>query len=173
MTDELDIAMMRRALALAEAAAAIGEVPIGAVIYRGEEVLAEAHNRREIDADPTAHAEILALRDAARRVGAWRLDGCSIAVTLEPCPMCAGALVNSRMARLVYGAADPKMGCVDTLYSICTDTRFNHRLAIERGVLADECVAVLQRFFQARRGKDRPPKPRFQGAVDPETEAGV
>ena len=151
--------MMHRALAQAEAAAAMGEVPVGCVIYRGEQVLAEAHNRREIDADPTAHAEILALREAARRVGTWRLDGCTLAVTLEPCPMCAGALVNSRMARLVYGAADPKMGCVDTLHRLCTDPRFNHRLEVVGGVLAAPCAAVLRAFFAARRGAVRPPKP--------------
>jgi tRNA(adenine34) deaminase len=159
--DARDEAMMRRALALAAAAAALGEVPIAAVVYRDDEVLGEAHNRRELDADPTAHAEVLALRLAARTLGTWRLDHCSIAVTLEPCPMCAGALVNSRIARCVYGAADPKMGCVDTLYALCNDTRFNHRLDVRSGVLADQSVALLQRFFHARRGPDRPPKPGF------------
>src|SRR5690606_22513734 len=124
------------------------------------EVLAAAHNLRETRADPTAHAEVLALRDAAAKLGTWRMDDCGIAVTLEPCPMCAGALVNARMGELVYGAADPKMGCVDTLASLCTDPRFNHRLTVRRGVLADACVDVLQRFFRARRGDDRPPKPR-------------
>jgi tRNA(adenine34) deaminase len=157
---ERDIAMMRQALRLAEQAAAIGEVPIGAVVYRGEEVLAQAHNRRELDADPTAHAEILVLRQAAAKVGVWRLDGCSIAVTLEPCPMCAGALVNSRLQRLVYGAADAKMGCVDTLHRLCDDARFNHRLVVIPGVLADESAALLQAFFRARRGADKPAKPR-------------
>ncbi len=123
-------------------------------------VLAEAHNRREIDADPTAHAEMLALAAAAEQRGLWRLDGCAIAVTLEPCPMCAGALVNSRIDRLVYGPTDPKMGCVDTLYHICTDERFNHRLQVRGGVLAEPCVKLLQDFFKARRGKHKPPKPR-------------
>ncbi len=152
--------MMRLALEEAERAAAIGEVPIGAVIYRDAEVLAKAHNLRESTADPTAHAEILALKEAAKKIGTWRLDGCTIAVTLEPCPMCAGALVNSRIDRLVYGAPDPKMGCVHTLYEICTDTRFNHRLEVEADVLKDECAAVLQAFFQARRGENKPPKPK-------------
>ena len=165
MTDtaahELDVTMMRRALAQAEQAAAIGEVPVGAVVYdvNTGDVLAEAHNRREIDADPTAHAEMIALRAAAVRRGTWRLDGSAIAVTLEPCPMCAGALVNSRIDRLVYGSVDPKMGCVDTLYAICTDERFNHRLTVRGGVLADECASALRTFFQARRGVNRPPKP--------------
>ncbi len=159
---ELDLAMMGRALDAAREAALVGEVPIGCVIYDpAGTVLATAHNLRETDADPTAHAEILALREAARRVGTWRLDGLSIAVTLEPCPMCAGALVNSRMARVVYGAPDPKMGCVDTLYELCTDSRFNHRLEVVPGVMADACVAVLREFFLARRGPGvRPPKPR-------------
>ena len=151
--------MMKLALAEANLAAAMGEVPIGAVVYRGENVLARAHNLRESTADPTAHAEILALKAAASRVGTWRLDGCAIAVTLEPCPMCAGALVNCRIDRLVYGAPDPKMGCVHTLYEICTDPRFNHRLQVEAGVLQEQCVAVLQAFFKARRGNDKPPKP--------------
>lgn len=152
--------MMRLALEQAREAAGIGEVPVGAVIYRGDEVLAQAYNLRESTADPTAHAEVLALRQAANKLGTWRLDGCTIAVTLEPCPMCAGALINSRIDRLVYGTTDPKMGCVDTMYQLCTDTRFNHRLEVVQGVLKDECVEVLQAFFQARRGNDKPPKPR-------------
>ena len=160
MCDDTDTAMMKLALTEANLAAAMGEVPIGAVIYRGDEVLAKAHNLRESTADPTAHAEILALRAAASEVGTWRLDGCSIAVTLEPCPMCAGALVNSRIDRLVYGAPDPKMGCVHTLYQLCTDPRFNHRLQVTPGLMQAECVAILQTFFQARRGEDKPPKPR-------------
>lgn len=155
---------MHRALRWAERAAALGEVPVGAVVHRGGVVLAEAHNRRELDADPTAHAEVLALRLAAAAAGAWRLDGCELVVTLEPCPMCAGALVNARVARLVYGAADPKMGCVHTLHELCTEPRFNHRLAVRGGVLADECGEVLTRFFRARRGKMKPPKPSgYQG----------
>jgi tRNA(adenine34) deaminase len=160
MNEANDQSMMRLALEQAQRAAEMGEVPIGAVVYRSDEVLALAHNLRESRADPTAHAEILALKDAAAKLGTWRLDGCTLAVTLEPCPMCAGALINSRIARLVYGAPDPKMGCVDTLYELCTDTRFNHRLEVQSGVLQDECVAVLQAFFQARRGTEKPPKPR-------------
>ncbi len=157
---ELDLRMMQRAVELARTAGSLGEVPIAAVVYQQESILAEAHNRRELDQDPTAHAEILALRRAARKLGSWRLEGCTLAVTLEPCPMCAGALVNSRIARLVYGAADPKMGCVDTLGQLCTEPRFNHRLTVVRGVLAEECGRLLTDFFQQRRGADRPAKPR-------------
>jgi tRNA(adenine34) deaminase len=159
MSEAADETMMRLALEQARLAAEAGEVPVGAVVFRGDQVLASAHNLRERQADPTAHAEILALRQAARAVGVWRLDGCAIAVTLEPCPMCAGALLNSRIERLVYGAPDPKMGCVKTMYELCTDTRFNHRLIVRSGVLADECAAVLQAFFKARRGDDKPSKP--------------
>jgi len=159
MSEAIDESMMRLALEQARYASKAGEVPVGAVVYRGDQVLAEAYNLRESLADPTAHAEILALRLAAKAVGTWRLDGCAIAVTLEPCPMCAGALINSRIDRLVYGTPDPKMGCVDTMYELCTDTRFNHRLNVRGGVLVDECVEVLQAFFRARRGQDKPPKP--------------
>ncbi|MEM1444995.1 MAG: tRNA adenosine(34) deaminase TadA [Planctomycetota bacterium] len=152
---------MQAALALAHRAAELGEVPVGALLVdEAGDVLAEAYNLRESQADPTAHAEILALRMAAAKRGLWRLDGCTLYVTLEPCPMCAGALVNARVARLVYGAADPKMGCVDTLHQLCTEPRFNHRLEVTAGVLADECAEVLRAFFRARRGEHKPPKPR-------------
>lgn len=157
---DLDLAMMARALRAARRAAALGEVPVGAVIYRGDVVLAEAHNLREAAADPTAHAEMLALREAARKLSTWRLDGCSIAVTLEPCPMCAGALVNARVSRLLYGPDDPKMGCVRTLHALCTDARFNHRLEVYPGVLAEEGAALLRAFFRQRRNGEAPPKPR-------------
>ena len=157
---DTDIAMMRLALAQAALAAERGEVPVGAVVYKGDEVLASAYNLRETEADPTAHAEVLALRDAAKKVGTWRLDGCRLAVTLEPCPMCAGALVNSRLEAVVYGATDPKMGCVETLHHLLDTEAFNHRVQWAGGVLADECVAVLQAFFRARRDPaNRPPKP--------------
>ena len=155
----IDLRMMLRALELARYAAAIGEVPVGAVVYRGEEILGEGFNLRESQADPTAHAEIIALKAAAKKLGTWRLDECSIAVTLEPCPMCAGAMINGRVARLIYGAADPKMGCVHTLYQLCTDARFNHRLEVIAGIEAAACGQVLQDFFKARRGKDKPAKP--------------
>ena len=152
--------MMRLALEQAALAAAAGEVPVGAVVYRGDEVLAAAHNLRESGADPTAHAEVLALREAARRVGNWRLGGCGLAVTLEPCPMCAGALVNARVDEVIYGSADPKMGCVETLHRLCSEPRFNHRLAVRGGVMSDASAAMLREFFRARRGPAGPPKPR-------------
>ena len=157
---DTDIAMMRLALDQATLAAVQGEVPIGAVVYRGEEVLASAYNLRETNADPTAHAEVLALRIAARKLGTWRLDDCRLAVTLEPCPMCAGALVNSRLQAVIFGATDPKMGCVQTLHHLLDTAAFNHRVQWAGGVLADDCVAVLQAFFKARRDPaNRPPKP--------------
>ena len=165
--------MMARALALAEQAAAIGEVPVGAVVYRDDRVLAEAHNQREQLQDPTAHAEIVALRRAARAVGSWRLDDCTMVVTLEPCPMCAGALVNARVPRLVYGTTDPKMGCVDTLAQLCTDPRFNHRLEVIGNVMSADSVRLLQAFFQARRSSATTPpadaNPRTPGPPDPRT----
>lgn len=153
--------MMRLALGLAEHAASIGEVPVGALVVASDgEVIAKASNRREHDADPTAHAEVIALRDAARKIGTWRLDGCTLYVTLEPCPMCAGALVNARVARLVYGTTDPKMGCVDTLHTLCTEPRFNHRMQVTSGVLAEPCADVLRSFFAERRGANKPDKPK-------------
>ena len=150
---ELDIAMMRRALALADEAAAIGEVPVGAVIYRGTEFIADAFNLRESGNDPTAHAELVAMRRAGEALGEWRLTGCSLAVTLEPCPMCAGALVNARLQRVVYGAADPKAGACHTLYRIPADARLNHRVEIIHGVLESDCRRQLQAFFRSRREK--------------------
>jgi tRNA(adenine34) deaminase len=149
--------MMRRAIDLAEEAGSRGEVPVGAVVYRGDEVLAEGFNRRECEKDPTAHAEIVALRAAAAHLGTWRLEGCGIAVTLEPCPMCAGALVNARVERLVYGAADPKAGGVDSLFQLCSDRRLNHRVQVVRGVRAERCGAVLREFFEMRRRSGKGP----------------
>ena len=146
-----DEAWMRRALAAAERAAELGEVPVGAVIVRGGEVIAEAYNRRETDGDPLAHAELLAIRQAARRIGGWRLTGCTMFVTLEPCAMCAGALVNARVERLVYGAADPKAGFCGTLGDLTRDPRLNHRLEVVGGVLAEESAALLRRFFDRLR----------------------
>ncbi|MAE64366.1 MAG: tRNA-specific adenosine deaminase [Phycisphaeraceae bacterium] len=154
MTAPTDEQMMSRALEQARRAADTGEVPVGAVVWLDGEVLAEAHNLRESRRDPTAHAEIVALRSAAQHLGSWRLEDATIAVTLEPCPMCVGALINARIRRLVYGAADPKMGCVHTFYELATDERFNHRLEVTRGVMAQECGAVLSEFFRRRRGRD-------------------
>jgi tRNA(adenine34) deaminase len=153
MHDDSDEAWMLEALELARAAAALGEVPIGALVVRAGEVVGRGFNRRETDRDPLAHAEILAVREAARAVGGWRLTGCTLYVTLEPCPMCAGALVNARVDRLVYGAADPKAGYCGTLGNLVQDPRLNHRLAVTAGVLEGECAAVLRTFFaELRRG---------------------
>jgi tRNA(adenine34) deaminase len=146
-----DIVWMREALAEAERAGAIGEVPIGAVVVRGGEVIGRGHNRRETDGDPLAHAELLAIREAARRMGGWRLTECTLYCTLEPCPMCAGALVNSRVERLVYGAADPKAGWCGTLGNLVQDPRLNHRLEVTAGVLAEESAALLRGFFASLR----------------------
>jgi tRNA(adenine34) deaminase len=147
----IDVRMMERAIALARAAGAAGEVPIAAIVYRGDEILGEAANNRERSADPTGHAEIVAMRMAGEKIGAWRLTGCSLAVTLEPCAMCAGAIVNARVARLVYGARDPKAGACETLYAIPTDRRLNHRVEMHGGVRAAACVRLLREFFRARR----------------------
>ena len=146
-----DLAMMRRALAAADRAAALGEVPVGCVIALGDQVLAEAHNLRETRRDPTAHAEIPAIVAAAARLGSWRLEGCTLYVTLEPCPMCAGAIVNARIPRVVYGADDPKAGAARSLFRLLDDPRLNHRAEVVPGVLADECADRLRAFFASRR----------------------
>jgi tRNA(adenine34) deaminase len=150
-SDEL---YMTLALEEARSAAAIGEVPIGAVVVCDGAVVATAHNRRECDADPTAHAEMIAIREAAQRLGRWRLSECTIYVTLEPCPMCAGAMHASRIDRLVYGATDPKAGAVGTLYDLSNDERLNHRFEVTRGVLADEATSLLKEFFADLRRKN-------------------
>lgn len=148
---------MRIALSEGGGALAHDDVPIGCVIVDSDgNELARAHNARERDADPTAHAELLALKQAAEKKGTWRLDGATVYVTLEPCPMCAGALVLARVKRLVYGATDPKAGAVGSLYNIVQDPRLNHRLEVEGGVLADEAAALLTAFFQAKRGSTPP-----------------
>ncbi len=147
-----DEAAMRAALAAARDAAAAGDVPVGAAACTPDgRVLAAEGNRRERDADPTAHAELLAMRAAAAALGSWRLGDVTLAVTLEPCAMCAGAMVNARLGRLVVGAPDPKAGAAGSLYNLCADPRLNHELPVTRGVLADECGAVLVEFFAARR----------------------
>ncbi|MHA6523842.1 tRNA adenosine(34) deaminase TadA [Tessaracoccus sp. G1721] len=143
---------MRLALEEAEAAALHGDVPIGAVVLNPDgEVIARAGNERELHGDPTAHAEVVAIRRAAEVVGEWRLTGCTLVVTLEPCTMCAGAVVASRVAHLVFGAFDEKAGAVSSLWDVVRDPRLNHRPAVTAGVLADECSAVLDRFFAERR----------------------
>jgi len=124
-------------------------------VYRGTAVIAEAANNHEATKDPTGHAELVAIRDAGRRLGGWRLAECSLAVTLEPCPMCAGAIVNARVGRVIYGATDPKAGACETLYRITSDPRLNHRPAIHGGVLAGRCGALLSEFFRRRRAEKR------------------
>lgn len=148
-----DAAMMRRALDLAREAADAGEAPIGAIVYETESgrVLGEGRNRRETESDPVAHAEIIAIRAAAAALGDWRLNRCTLVVTLEPCAMCAGAIVNARVGRVVYGAEDPKAGAARSLFRLLDDPRLNHRVTPIRGVLAEESAAMLREFFRARR----------------------
>jgi tRNA(adenine34) deaminase len=150
-----DAAFMAEALRLARAAAARGDVPVGALVVEDGVVTGVGFNTREAEADPTGHAEVVALREACRRAGRWRVDGATLYVTLEPCPMCAGALVNARVGRLVYGAADPKAGAARTLYTLCDDPRLNHRMEVCGGVLADACGRVLSEFFRAARARRR------------------
>ena len=151
---EIDEKFMREALAEARAAAAVGEVPIGAVVVRAGEIVARAHNRRELDQDPSAHAEFAALCAAARSLGRWRLSDCTVYVTLEPCCMCAGLMVNARVGRCVYGAVDAKAGALGSLYDLNADSRLNHRFNVHAGVLADECREVLSGYFSGLRGAD-------------------
>ena len=151
---DADQRWMREALLEAEKAVRIGEVPIGAVVVRDGVVVGRGHNLRETGKDPTAHAEILALREASRTLGGWRLTDAVLYVTLEPCPMCAGALVQARVKRLVFGARDPKAGCAGTLLNLVAFPAFNHQLSVTAGVLEEECAAVLRRFFQSLRHKN-------------------
>ena len=146
---------MERALEEARLALAHDDVPVGAVVVREGVVIAQDHNRREADQDPTAHAELLAVRRAAAELGSWRLDGCTLYVTLEPCTMCAGALVLARLPALVFGANDPKAGAVGSLYDLVQEPRLNHRVDVTAGVLAEEGGALLRTFFRARRAPSR------------------
>lgn len=144
MTDD---ELMALALAEARAAPLHGDVPVGAAVWHDGEVIARRHNERELTGDPTAHAEILAARDAASRLGGWRLHGATVAVTLEPCLLCAGALLQARVARVVFGADDPKAGALGSLYNVGADPRLNHEFEVVPWVQADECAALLQEFF--------------------------
>jgi len=146
-----DAQWMAQALEEARRAEAAGEVPVGAVIIRGKEIVGRGINRNRADNDPTAHAEVVALREAGRALGNHRLEGCTLFVTIEPCAMCAGASMHARLARLVYGADDPKAGAVRSVMQVLNHPQLNHRMEVTGGVLAEECSAVLQRFFQARR----------------------
>lgn len=151
MDPATDQRWMAHALKLAQRAADMGEVPVGAVLVRDEEVIAEGWNRPIASHDPSAHAEMVALREGAQALKNYRLTGLTLYVTLEPCAMCAGAIIHSRIARLVYGAPDPKAGAVDSVYDIISKPRLNHAVAASGGVLAEECGAILQAFFRARR----------------------
>jgi tRNA(adenine34) deaminase len=149
--DPADLRLMRRALLAAERAAEKGDVPVGAVVAKGDDVLAIAANEREATGDPTAHAELLAIRRAAAALGGWRLTGCTLYSTLEPCPMCAGAAHAARLHRLVYAAPDPKAGYAGTLHDIPADDRLNHTIVVERGVLEAEAAELLRNFFKNHR----------------------
>ncbi len=142
---------MRAALDQARLAAELDEVPVGAVIVQDDRIIAEAHNQREMLSDPTAHAEMIALTQAAQALGTWRLLDCTLYVTLEPCPMCAGAIVQARLPRVIYGTEDPKAGACHTLYTITDDPRLNHRALVLGGVLRDECRLLLREFFDRQR----------------------
>lgn len=146
-----DKTFMAMALELAREAGALGEVPIGAVVVCDGAVIAGAHNRREIDHDPAGHAELVAIREAASRLGRWRLSDCTVYVTLEPCPMCAGLMHQARISRCVYAATDPKAGALGTLYDLHDDKRLNHRFSVTAGVLADESAELLRAFFRELR----------------------
>jgi tRNA(adenine34) deaminase len=156
--EDLDARWMREAVVEAQAAALADDVPVGAIVVDAEgRIVGRGRNRREADQDPTAHAEIDALRRAASLLGHWRLEGTTVYVTLEPCPMCAGALVNARVARVVYGCRDPKAGACDTLYAIGQDGRLNHRFTVTSGVLGDDCAGLLRTFFARLRTKGEAP----------------
>ena len=150
-----DRAYMQIALDLARSAAMRHDVPVGAIVVRDGKILGQGFNTRERQHDPTGHAEIVALREACENIQRWRLDGATLYVTLEPCPMCAGALVNTRIARVVYGASDPKAGAVRSLYQLCEDKRLNHRMEVEAGLFAEESAALLRQFFRAARERKR------------------
>lgn len=147
-----DARWMHQALLEAKKAAALGEIPVGAVIVRDEQVIARAHNRRELDQDAMAHAEVLCIQQACRVLNSWRLSGCTLYVTLEPCPMCSGAIINSRLDRVVYGAKDDKAGCAGSVADLFV-MPFNHTPVIRSGILEEECAAVLSEFFEILRKK--------------------
>jgi tRNA(adenine34) deaminase len=151
--DDIDVGFMKQALELANEAARLGEVPVGAVAVKEGQIIGRGFNRREIDRDPFSHAEFNAMKEAAQTLGVWRLTGVTVYVTLEPCVMCAGALVQSRVSRLVFGAMDPKAGSVGSLYNLVQDARFNHRVEVTSGVLGEACSQALKTFFAGLRAK--------------------
>ncbi|SFF35103.1 tRNA(adenine34) deaminase [Paenibacillus catalpae] len=151
--EQEDQAWMRLAIEEAKKAEQIGEVPIGAILVKDGEIVGRGYNLREINHDPTAHAEMVAIREACERLGAWRLLDCTLYVTLEPCPMCAGAIVQSRVKRVVYGTGDPKAGCAGTLMNLLQEPRFNHETELTSGILQTECAELLTNFFRNLRNK--------------------
>ena len=157
---------MRLALAQAKLARDLGEVPVGAIIVRGEKIIAQCHNRRELDKDPTAHAECLAIKAAAEEIGDWRLEHCTVYVTMEPCPMCAGALWLSRIERCVFGCSDPRAGFLGSIANLMEQTELNHHYKVQGGVLAEECADELKSFFReirAKRKAEKKEKQSFSG----------
>ena len=157
---------MQMAIAEAKKAAALGEVPIGAVIVYQDKVIASAYNLRETTQNAVTHAELSAIQDACKEIGSWRLEETTLYVTLEPCPMCAGAILQSRIPRVVYGARDLKAGCVDSLYRLLNDSRFNHECTVVEGVLAEECGGLLTNFFRALRERKKQLKKEATQQVD-------
>ena len=155
MMQNLDEAYMKEAIGEAKKALALDEIPIGAVVVRDGQIIGRGHNLRETTGDPTAHAEVLALREAANVIGHWRLIGCTLYVTLEPCAMCAGAAINSRVDRVCFGAYDPKAGCCGTLYDLFGEKKFNHHPAASGGVRENECAALLKDFFAIKRAEQK------------------
>ncbi|RMF38036.1 MAG: tRNA adenosine(34) deaminase TadA [Planctomycetota bacterium] len=152
---DADVQFMKQALGLAVRAMEEDEVPVGALIVRGQKIVGMGWNQREALRDPTAHAEMVAITQAAASLSSWRLEGCTLYVTLEPCPMCAGAILQSRIPRVVYGAADPKAGAVDSLYRLLDDPRLNHRCTVTAGVMAQDCGALLSHFFKSKRAEGK------------------
>lgn len=164
---------MDRALDQARTAAAHGDVPVGAAVVFDGQLIAAACNRREIDQDPTAHAELIALRAAARHMGSWRLEDCTLYVTLEPCTMCAGAVVLARVPQLVFGAKDPKAGATGSLYDVVREPRLNHRVDVVSGILAERSSELLRAFFQKARARSKAEGPRWDGAATLSDRGGV
>lgn len=166
MSQNNDEYFMEMAIAQAKKAGEAGEVPIGAVIMLNGEVIAEAYNLRETEQSSIAHAEVLAIAEACRKLGTWRLEGAELYVTLEPCPMCAGAIMLSRIKRVVYGASDPKGGCAGTFMNLLQDERFNHQSEVVSGVLEEPCGALLSHFFRALRERKRDEKKRLRASME-------
>jgi tRNA(adenine34) deaminase len=157
---------MRRAIELAKEAAKLGEVPVAAVIVKDNKIIAEAHNRRELDKDPIAHAEVLAIKEAAKKIGDWRLEGCAMFVTLEPCPMCSGAMWLSRIEHCVFGASDHKSGFLGSVHDFTSHSQMNHHYTVERGILEEECVGLLQEFFRDVRARNKAAKKTLKKSLD-------